>query len=77
MAASGTALRFSPRQREIVALIAQGCSNVEIADELGISPRTVRGHSEALRLKLGVRRSRLPYAFRQATGEDPLELIQR
>jgi DNA-binding NarL/FixJ family response regulator len=63
---------FSPRQRQVVELIAQGYSNAEIAAELGISPRTVRAHSEVLRMKLGVRRSRIPFAYRRLTGADPL-----
>jgi DNA-binding CsgD family transcriptional regulator len=67
--------RFTERQRQVVHLIAQGCSNVEIADRLGISPRTAKAHSDTLRLKLGVaRRRQIPAAFRDATGEDPHEL---
>ncbi len=54
-------------------LIAQGLSNDEIGVVLGISPRTAKAHSDALRQKLGVRRRRqIPVAFRLATGEDPL-----
>ena len=56
-------------------LIAFGYSNAEIADRLGISPRTAKAHSDVLRIKLGVARRRLiPAAFREATGEDPHEL---
>ena len=32
--------RITPRQREVVALIAAGCSNDEVGLRLGISPRT-------------------------------------
>jgi DNA-binding CsgD family transcriptional regulator len=67
--------RFTLRQRQVVHLIAQGCSNLEIADRLGISPRTAKAHSDALRIKLRVpRRRHIPAAFREATGEDPHEL---
>jgi DNA-binding CsgD family transcriptional regulator len=67
--------RFTERQRQVVHLIARGCSNVEIADRLGISPRTAKAHSDTLRIKLGVaRRRQIPAAFRDATGEDPHEL---
>lgn len=63
---------FTTRQRQVVFLIAQGCSNVEIANRLGISPRTAKAHSDILRVKLGVaRRRQIPAAFREATGEDP------
>jgi DNA-binding CsgD family transcriptional regulator len=67
--------RFTERQRQVVHLIARGCSNVEIADRLGISPRTAKAHSDTLRMKLGVaRRRQIPAAYRDATGEDPHEL---
>jgi DNA-binding CsgD family transcriptional regulator len=67
----GTGL--TPRQREVVALIAAGCSNDEVGQRLGISPRTAKAHSDALRTKLGVsRRRQIPVAFRVLTGEDPL-----
>jgi DNA-binding CsgD family transcriptional regulator len=67
--------RFTLRQRQVVHLIARGCSNVEIADRLGISPRTAKAHSDTLRIKLRVsRRRQIPAAFREATGEDPHEL---
>ena len=67
--------QFTLRQRQVVHLIARGCSNVEIADRLGISPRTAKAHSDTLRIKLRVaRRRQIPAAFRDATGEDPHEL---
>jgi DNA-binding CsgD family transcriptional regulator len=62
------------RQREVVALIAAGCSNEEVARRLDISPRTAKAHSDALRQKLGVpRRRQIPAAYRILTGDDPLE----
>jgi DNA-binding CsgD family transcriptional regulator len=64
---------ITDRQREIVALIAAGCSNDEVGARLGISPRTAKAHSDVLRQKLGVKRRRqIPIAFRILTGEDPL-----
>lgn len=64
---------ITPRQREVVALIAAGCSNDEVGMRLGISPRMVKAHCDVLRQKLGVRRRRqIPMAFRLLTGEDPL-----
>jgi DNA-binding CsgD family transcriptional regulator len=64
--------KFTVRQRQVVHLIAEGCSNLEIAGRLGISPRTAKAHSDIVRIKLGVtRRRHIPAAFRQATGEDP------
>ena len=66
---------LTERQVQIVELIAQGCSNEEVGTRLGISPRTAKAHSDALRQKLGVpRRRQIPAAFRALTGEDPLAL---
>jgi ATP/maltotriose-dependent transcriptional regulator MalT len=63
------------RQRQVVALIAAGCSNEEVAQRLEISPRTAKAHSDALRQKLGVpRRRQIPAAYRMLTGEDPLQI---
>jgi DNA-binding CsgD family transcriptional regulator len=69
----GDASDITDRQREVVALIAAGCSNDEVGVRLGISPRTVKAHCDVLRQKLGVKRRRqIPMAFRIMTGEDPL-----
>jgi ATP/maltotriose-dependent transcriptional regulator MalT len=73
----GTLMKAPPgitaRQRQVVSLIAAGCSNEEVAERLEISPRTAKAHSDALRQKLGVpRRRQIPAAYRQATGDDPL-----
>jgi len=66
---------LTERQLQMVTLIAQGCSNEEVGTRLGISPRTAKAHSDALRQKLGVpRRRQIPAAFRALTGEDPLAL---
>jgi len=64
---------ITSRQREVVKLIAAGCSNEEVAVQLGITPRTVKAHCDVLRQKLGVaRRRQIPVAYRTLTGEDPL-----
>jgi ATP/maltotriose-dependent transcriptional regulator MalT len=64
---------ITPRQREVVALIAAGFSNDEVGARLGISSRTAKAHSDVLRQKLGVsRRRQIPIAFLRLTGEDPL-----
>ncbi len=61
------------RQRQVIELIAAGCSNEEVGERLGISPRTAKAHSDVLRQKLGVaRRRQIPVAYRLLTGEDPL-----
>lgn len=64
---------ITERQRQIVALIAQGCTNDQVGQQLGISARTAKAHSDVLRAKLGVSRRRyIPSAFRALTGMDPL-----
>jgi two-component system nitrate/nitrite response regulator NarL len=64
---------ITPRQRQVIELIAQGLSNEELGHELGISSRTAKAHCDVLRQKLGVpRRRQIPLAYRILTGEDPL-----
>jgi DNA-binding CsgD family transcriptional regulator len=64
---------ITPRQREVIQLIAEGLSNDELGVALGISPRTAKAHCDILRQKLGVnRRRQIPLAYRLLTGEDPL-----
>jgi ATP/maltotriose-dependent transcriptional regulator MalT len=66
-------LSITERQREVIVLIAAGCSNDEVGQRLGISPRTVKAHCDVLRQKLGVpRRRQIPIAYRSLTGDDPL-----
>jgi DNA-binding NarL/FixJ family response regulator len=70
--------RFTERQRQVVQLIAEGCSNIEIAERLGVSPRTAKAHSDILRSKLGVeKRRQIPLAFKDATGVNPLEGLEQ
>ena len=54
-ATSGQA-RLSARERELVALVAQGRSDAQIAAELYISIRTVRSHLDRIGDKTGCRR---------------------
>jgi ATP/maltotriose-dependent transcriptional regulator MalT len=64
---------LTARQLQVLELIAQGLSNPEVGQELGISTRTAKAHSDVLRRKLGVtRRRQIPIAYRLLTGEDPL-----
>jgi predicted ATPase/DNA-binding CsgD family transcriptional regulator len=47
---------LSPRERELVTLVAQGRTNAEIAARLHISVRTVASHLDRIRDKTGYRR---------------------
>ena len=46
---------LTDREREIVALVATGMSNAEIADHLTLSPLTVKTHANHAMTKLGAR----------------------
>ena len=50
------ALGITPRELEILELIAQGLSNREIADRLFVSENTVKTHSSRVFDKLGAKR---------------------
>ena len=56
-AASGTLkdrLQISDREAQVLAWIAQGKSNRDIGDILGLSPRTINKHLERIFKKIGV-----------------------
>jgi len=55
LAAPGSG-QLSARERELVALVAQGRTNAEIAAQLYISVRTVSSHLDRIRDKTGCRR---------------------
>lgn len=46
---------LSQREREVLALIARGATNKEIAEHLFLSPHTVKDHTSSLYRKLEVR----------------------
>jgi DNA-binding NarL/FixJ family response regulator len=51
----GAAIVLSPREREVLDLIAAGSTNREIADALHLSPHTIHEHTSSLYRKLGAR----------------------
>jgi non-specific serine/threonine protein kinase len=55
-AAPAPAKVLSPRERELVTLVAQGHTNAQIAERLHISARTVTSHLDRIRDKTGHRR---------------------
>jgi DNA-binding NarL/FixJ family response regulator len=61
----GELLSLSARETEILRLVAQGRDNTEIAQELYLSPSTVKNHVSSILEKLGVE-SRVQAAVRAA-----------
>lgn len=53
-AAGRTARELTPRQLQVAALIAEGRTNRQIAEQLGIEERSAEGHVERIRERLGV-----------------------
>jgi two-component system response regulator NreC len=58
---------LTTREREVLAYLAEGANNDEIADVLGISPKTVARHRENLMSKLNLhsRTELVKYAIRK------------
>ncbi|HEX3392683.1 MAG TPA: response regulator transcription factor [Solirubrobacteraceae bacterium] len=46
--------KLTPREREVLRLIALGHTSVEIAEKLGLSPRTIETHRARIHRKLGL-----------------------
>jgi len=64
-------VRLSKREREALAHLAQGLSNREIADRLGISVNTVNKHVQQIFTKLSVR-NRVQAARKALEQDRPL-----
>jgi len=59
---------LSSRERAVLQLIAQGCSNQEISEQLFISLHTVKTHASHINSKLGVERRTQAVARAKALG---------
>ena len=68
------AIKITPRDLQVLKLLAQGCSNKEIARELNISPRTVTQHLRSLFLRAGIREGRK--RVKLATGMFEKEVLE-
>jgi DNA-binding CsgD family transcriptional regulator len=70
---------LTEQERAVLALVAGGVDNAEIAKALGIKPATVRSHIAAMRRKMNVRRPEgLLLAALQMDGplEDPATALE-
>lgn len=54
LTSSAAVARLTGRQREVLRLVTEGCTNGEIALHLGISPATTKKHLENIRERLQV-----------------------
>jgi DNA-binding NarL/FixJ family response regulator len=59
---------FSSRELEVLHLIAEGLTNLEMADKLFISKRTVEGHRQSLLDKTGSRNTAKLIRYAATTG---------
>jgi DNA-binding NarL/FixJ family response regulator len=51
-------IKITQRDQQVLQFLVQGCSNKEIAEELNISPRTVKQHLRTLFLRAGIKDGR-------------------
>lgn len=63
---------LSPQQFRVLALVAEGLLNKQIADRLGVQERTVKAHLTAIFERLGVRnRTQASVVLRELELSDP------
>jgi DNA-binding CsgD family transcriptional regulator len=63
-----TPRRPTAREREVLAMLATGATDGEIADRLGLSPATVQTHVRNAKTKLGARNRTQAVALAVAQG---------
>ncbi len=71
--AAGQSEKLTPQEQRILALIAEGMTNRQIADTMYLSEKTVKNYVSNLLAKLGMARrtEAAVYAIRQGVGGNP------
>lgn len=59
---------LTPKERQVLAFLADGLTNAGIANELGVAPSTVKTHLKNIYAKLGVKRRGHAVARARAAG---------
>jgi DNA-binding NarL/FixJ family response regulator len=67
-------IKITQRDEQVLKLLVQGCSNKEIAQQLNISPRTVKQHLRTLFLRAGIRDGRKRVKLATAMFQKEMEL---
>ncbi len=67
---------FTPRQHDVVALLARGLTNTEIGEQLGMSHKTVAVHVGGAMLRSGAR-NRVELATMYVLGDVPRPGLRR
>lgn len=67
---------LSPREKEVLALAAQGLNRPQIAEHLGLQPLTIGTHMKKIHRKLGVhnRAAVVAIAFGEGLVNSPLSV---
>ena len=69
-AARAVPTSLTPRQTEVAALVAEGLTNRELSERLGITERSAESHVERIRLRLGFRSRSQVAAWYVAAGRE-------
>lgn len=65
---SGPAAPLSPRERQVVSMVARGFTQKEAAETMGLSVKTVEGYLRRVREKLGVKTRADLVSYAQVAG---------
>jgi NarL family two-component system response regulator LiaR len=66
----GRSAGLSPRETEVIALIARGLSNQEIAERAHVSPHSIKSYIRGAYRKIGVERRTQAVLWALTNGSD-------